>query len=145
MPCLSVHQWTVLCFHALNTNQEVTELRVRLFFPQLDEKHTFTVSTSQKVKYPTLGDIMCLAHLICWLCPKNKTKKKRTESVCARDCVPEEPDVYENKDMLCWELCGCFTQILRVQAGQISSELQNYAMRKHFLLMTEEICQSCPN
>lgn len=40
-----------------------------------------TVSTSPKVKDPTLGDIMCLAHVDC------VKKKKKTESICARDCL----------------------------------------------------------
>lgn len=58
-----------------------------------------TVSTSRKVKNSTFGD-MCLAHLICCV-----QKKRLKVFVLVTVCVPEEPDVYENKDMLCWGHC----------------------------------------
>lgn len=64
-----------------------------------------TVSTSQKVKNHTFGHIMCLAHLILWLCPKKKKSLK--VFVLVTVCVPEEPNVSDNKDMLCWGLCDC--------------------------------------
>lgn len=66
-----------------------------------------TVSKSQKVKNLTLGDVMCLAHMICWLSETKKNNKRLKVFVLVAVYVPEEPDVYENKDMLCSGHCVC--------------------------------------
>lgn len=127
LPCLGFRP--VICphFQPSYANQEVADSRVRPFFPQWDEKNT-TVSTSQSSKLHIL-DTMCLARYVdCVPQNKEKTKKKRrqkTECVCACDCVPEEPDVYDYKDMLCWGFLWasyfsfqpetqdfCYTQVL---------------------------------
>lgn len=65
-----------------------------------------TVSKSQKVKNLTLGDVMCLAHMICWLSETKKITRLKV-FVLVAVYVPEEPDVYENKDMLCSGHCVC--------------------------------------
>lgn len=49
---------------------------------------------------------MCLAH-ICWLSETKKNNKRLKVFVLVAVYVPEEPDVYENKDMLCSGHCVC--------------------------------------
>lgn len=50
---------------------------------------------------------MCLAHMICWLSETKKNNKRLKVFVLVAVYVPEEPDVYENKDMLCSGHCVC--------------------------------------
>lgn len=68
------------------------------------KQKTTTVNTSQSSKLHIL-DAMCLAQYVdCVPQNKEKTKKirrQKTECVCACDYVPEVPDVYDYKDMLC--------------------------------------------
>lgn len=53
-----------------------------------------------------------------------KKKKKKTECVCACDCVPEEPDVYDYKDMLCSGLCD--------RCALLEQEYWNASLRSPF-------------